>query len=424
MDQNPTEVFATFKINAPANMQTKATNSGTAEETAVKTLHVFIYDVASPHAPTIASFSTDANTLINSGNSWTASTPIRTLKADKYIFAGINLTPAIINEITSRGLGAFSYKEFEQSISDLTNPTDGFVMFNTTYPAVTPGDALATSAEAAKANPISIPVSRVVAKAAVVKSTSFVVNGGGTMQNITYGWRNINRRFYFIPKIDGGIIKDYNWDSYNVNDFVRGTDQIPVNEATATPTTFSYALENSFNYIPGSSLVDQTTFLSIQGQFLPTQICRIKTGVTAPQGATDFEFVNNPNGYGTFYVVRTDDGSSNYFITGTDAEKYAELCIAHAPDMPALTGGYSLSDNTFTNGMCYFHVLVNSAASGQYGPYGIYRNQYYRMTLNSIQAPGNPNDNFDHNQVISPNTWVDVNITVDEWQEIDEDCDL
>ena len=87
-------------------------------------------------------------------------------------------------------------------------------------------------------------------------------------------------------------------------------------------------------------------------------------------------------------------------------------------------GGYSLSDNTFTNGMCYFHVLVNSAASGQYGPYGIYRNQYYRMTLNSIQAPGNPNDNFDHNQVISPNTWVDVNITVDEWQEIDEDCDL
>lgn len=53
-----------------------------------------------------------------------------------------------------------------------------------------------------------------------------------------------------------------------------------------------------------------------------------------------------------------------------------------------------------------------------------YRNQNYRMTLNSIQAPGNPNDNFDHNQVISPNTWVDVNITVDEWQEIDEDCDL
>ena len=83
-----------------------------------------------------------------------------------------------------------------------------------------------------------------------------------------------------------------------------------------------------------------------------------------------------------------------------------------------------ICDNTFTNGMCYFHVLVNSAASGQYGPYGIYRNQYYRMTLNSIQAPGNPNDNFDHNQVISPNTWVDVNITVDEWQEIDEDCDL
>lgn len=92
--------------------------------------------------------------------------------------------------------------------------------------------------------------------------------------------------------------------------------------------------------------------------------------------------------------------------------------------MPKLTGSYVVAGNTYTNGMCYYHVLVNSTASRQYTPYGIYRNQYYRLTLNSIQAAGNPNDNFDHNKVISPDTWGNVDITVNDWEVLGEDRDL
>lgn len=426
--QSTTEAFATFTISVPKNpaqkvKTTKATDEGTADETNVKTLHVFIYDSIAPHNPTVANFSTADNTLLPTANGWKTSVPIRTLKADKYIFAGINLTPAIINEIEAKGFGAFNYKEFEQSVSDLTSTVNGFVMFNASYPTLTPGNALPTSKDAATANPISIQMARVVAKAAVFKGLNFTINGGGEMQNITFGWRNINKQFYFIPKIDGGIIKDYNWDSYNTNDFVRGTDTIPINANGATPSQFTYALENTFNYTPNVSLIDQSTFLSIRGQFRPDQIIQIK-GSTTPQTSDDFETVDNPNGYGTFYVVRTDDGISNYFIKSTDAEQYAQLCINNAAGMPKLTGSYAVADNTYTNGMCYYHVLVNSAASGQYTPYGIYRNQYYRLTLNSIQAPGNPNDNFDHNEVISPNTWIDVDITVNDWEVVDEDRDL
>lgn len=429
--QNTTEAFATFTISEPASMhslskstRSRITDPGIAGETAVKTLHVFIYDAVSPHTASVANFSTADNTLQATANGWKTSTPIKTLQADKYIFAGINLTPAIVNEIMAKGFGAFSYKEFDQSVNDLANATNGFVMFNSTYPAITPGNDLPTSKEAAAANPISIPVARVTAKAAVFKGQNFVVYGGGTMQNIVYGWRNINKRFYFIQKMEEGMIKDYNWDSYDISDFARGTDTISVNSYQATPSVFSYTLENSFNYVPLVSTVDQATFLSIRGQFRPDEIVQVKNGGTNPQNSGDFEIVSNPNGYGTFYVVRTDDGISNYFIQGTTAEQYATLCMNNASGMPALSGNYLLKDNTYNNGLCYFHVLANSNATGQYTPYGIYRNQYYRVTLNSILAPGNPDDNFDQGQVISPNTWVNVEITIDDWEVIDENLDL
>lgn len=429
-EKNGTEAFAVFSVSVPSGTLAKpgysrATDKGTTAESTVKTLHVFIYDSLSPHTPTVASFRADDGSLVPTASGWKTSTPIKTLKADKFIFAGINLSPAIVNEITSRGFGAFNYKEFAQNVSDLTDPDNGFVMFNATYPVMTPGDALPVSKEAAAANPVSIPVCRVVAKAAVFKGNSFVVNGGGEMQNIRYGWRNINKQFYFIQKSDGGIVKDYNWDNYNPSDFVRGTDTLAINPYQAVPSEFSYALENTFNYVSQVSLVDQSTFLSIRGQFRPFKIIRLKNPGTTAQGAADFDrMVDNPNGYGTFYTVLTDDGISNYFIDGNEATQYANLCLKNTEGMPSLSGTYVLADNTYVNGQCYFHVQVNSAAAGPYTPYGIYRNQYYRVTLNSIQAPGNPNDNFDKGEVINPNTWVDIEITVVDWAVVDEEQDL
>lgn len=426
---NTTPTFATFHISVPGasrpqSIHSKATDPGLEDEYAVKTLNIFIYDVAIPHTASVASFTTTDGSLQKTATGWQTSTPIKTSKADKYIFAGVNLTAAIINDINSKGLGAFSYKEFPQQVSDLANLTNGFVMFNSTYPTVIAADDLPTTPEEASTSPFQIPVSRVIAKAATFKGQPFVINGGGEMQNITYGWRNINKQFYFIPKIDGGIIKDYNWDNYNESDFVRGEDAIAINPNGTIPTVFSYALENAFNYIPDVSKMGQTTYLSLSGQFKPDEIIKVKSGIATPQKGDDFETVVNPNGYGTFYVVPTSDGISNYFISSTDAQSFATLCANSAPGMPSLAAPYVLSDNTYTNGLCYFHILVNTNATGLYTPFGVYRNQYYRVTVNSIQAPGNPNDNFDKDQPIRPNTLVNVEITVKDWDVVDESTDL
>ena len=56
--------------------------------------------------------------------------------------------------------------------------------------------------------------------------------------------------------------------------------------------------------------------------------------------------------------------------------------------------------------------------------YNIYRNQYFKININSIQAPGNPSDNFDNNKPIQPNSWIAVDIDVIPWEVIEEDYDL
>ena len=87
-------------------------------------------------------------------------------------------------------------------------------MFNESYPNVTPASNLYENKADAESHHIFIPVNRVIAKAAVFTSPTFKVNGGGSMTDLKFGWRNLNNQFYFIQDTRDGLIKDYNWNSY------------------------------------------------------------------------------------------------------------------------------------------------------------------------------------------------------------------
>ncbi len=324
------EAYASFSISIPhtsgtRSVTTRSTEPGTDAENIVKSLHIFIYDKEAPFTSTVAEFSVAANTLQQApGNTsqWITTRPVNTKKADKYIFAAVNLNTEIVDYITSNGLGAFNYKEFTQEVGKLADQTNGFIMFNENYPNITPATNLYEDKAEAEKHHISIPVSRV-----------------------------------------------------------------------------------------------------ISGVFTPAKIVTSKND--SPTGESDFTIENNTSGPGTtFYVVHTADGTANYFIDGAIAEKYAELCANNTTGMPALTGDYVLADNTYTNGICYFHVQVNGNVTAPQAPYNIYRNQYFKITVNSIQAPGKPSDNFDNNQPIQPNTWISADIEVIPWEVIEEDHDL
>lgn len=420
-DQNAPDAYAAFSITIP-----NSTDAGIAAENAVQTLHVFIYDAKSPYTPTFAEFTVAQGTLKQAtpgSSKWVTSKAVRTRQGDKYIFAGINLTPEIVDFINSNGFGSFNYMAFEQSITALASSANGFVMFNAAYPAVTPAASLADNEAAANANHLAISVDRVVAKAAVFEGATFVVNGGGAMTDLKFGWRNLNKKFYLIQDSRDNLIKDYNWSSFSANDFTWGADAIPVYTNGAVVSSFSYATENAFQFIAQTSVVNEATFLSISGVFAPDKV--VTSTVSDPASGSDFSSVDNPNAAGsTFYVVRTTDGIANYFADPTIAQKFATLCQSGALGMPGIAGTYVLSENTYTNGLCYYHVFVNSQAVAPQARYNIYRNQYFKVTINSIQAPGNPLDNFDEGEVITPDAWIGVDVEINPWEVIEEDHDL
>lgn len=425
------DAYTSIAISIPHTTMTKATSSraidpGTTDENKVRTLHVFIYDVDPPHTPTVAEFKVDDNSLTQKSpgsSTWVTNKPIKTKKADKYIFVAVNLNSDILNDITTNGLGTFNYNAFAQEVSQLADQTNGFVMFNASYPEKTPAANLYENENLAQANHISIPVSRVVAKAAVFRANDFVVNGGGNMTDIKFGWRNLNNKFYFIQDKRDVLIKDYNWDDFSEADFTRGSDAINTYISADAVTSFSYAPENSFNYSLGISKVDGATFISVSGVFTPNKV--ISTSNSTPTSSGDFTIINNPNNSDkTFYVVRTADGIANYFVNGTIAQQYADLCKAGTAGMPPYNGTFVLSENTFTNGICYFHVFVNADAISPQAPYNVYRNQYFKVNIHSIQAPGNPSDNFDAGEVIKSETWISADIEITPWEVHEEDYDL
>lgn len=57
-------------------------------------------------------------------------------------------------------------------------------------------------------------------------------------------------------------------------------------------------------------------------------------------------------------------------------------------------------------------------------PYNVYRNQYFKVNIHSIQAPGNPSDNFDTGEVIKSETWISTDIEITPWEVYEEDYDL
>ena len=118
----------------------RAIDQGIADENKVKTLHVFIYDTDAPNTPTVAEFTVDDNSScpqISRQSTLKINRAIKTKKADKYIFAAVNLNTDMVNYITANGLGSFSYNQFAQEISATGRSDKWLCQFNTSYPEST-----------------------------------------------------------------------------------------------------------------------------------------------------------------------------------------------------------------------------------------------------------------------------------------------
>ncbi len=415
------EAYLSFRINLP---KTKAygTDPGESYEQTVNSLNVYIYDAdnlsAAPVVKSISSFAVTDDTGA-----------IKVKKSDKLVLVGVNLPNAITNHITSThgdAYTAFTYSgPVAVSIPDVAT-NNSFVMFNENLASAKVSQSNLYDTEAlAEANPVTLDVARVVAKATVSLGLADVPVTGGTVDfdNMEYGWRNVNRYLTLVTDNTTGY-KDSNWSpsSTNYSDFsATGAGDLAVNDYNATINSFAYTTENTFDLSAGAKVKD-ATYLSIKTKFIPEQVW-ISNGGSAGD-LSDFDLATNSNYPSTavdFWIVELNNGTTNYFLDQATAIDFA----AAAAGEGLFNGTYVPADKKYTDGTSYYHVFVNTAPETDsqnrgYTQFNVYRNQYYKVLVNAINGPGLPDDTDDEEDPLKPSAYIDVQINVLDWTTVEE----
>jgi hypothetical protein len=342
------------------------------------------------------------------------------------------------------------------------NYSNGFVMSNSVYMngndivTSTPlTDAqICTSESEALANPVSIPVERVLAKVEAGISSNFKVlspdvtpqlNGEDVNFDLTITGMSLvdtNPVSYLVKNIDGvtgwsGWNDAANWRSYWAN--------------SATPNKY---LSNSYNNIAAfGATTSYSAYCHENTSGTPTKL--LVTAQFKPAGAETFETVIKYNGtYFTedglknylnaqyFADIKHGEGNSNEWRTymnfvgaGTENEWEVKLVLRDAPtpndetiDLETIL--QSINNKTmsqWTDGKCYYYVNVEHFGTNGH-EVGIVRNHWYDISINSIKGLGTPV--FDPTTEIVPdrpeeeNYYVAAEVKILKWQMVSQNVDL
>ncbi|MGJ1388720.1 fimbrial protein, partial [Sphingobacterium spiritivorum] len=200
-----------LSITSAANIGTYASTTGsdggTANESKVNTVDVFLYSEEGSLTP--------AGYERFSGADANLSTPkkIKTKTGRKRVYIGINLPQSLVDLLKA----GYSGMENPQPVNmqQLATPNDGVMMFSQSVTSldIKEGDD--------PANKVTIPVSRLLAKAGVLKGNNLSLTDiqGGTVSDLQYTLAQRNEKFIIGQLYD---FKDANW-AY-INPFVSGID--------------------------------------------------------------------------------------------------------------------------------------------------------------------------------------------------------
>ena len=124
---------------------------------------------------------------------------------------------------------------------------------------------------------------------------------------------------------------------------------------------------------------------------------------------------------------------------------FASITIAELDDLksggeyskPDATAGETVGVEYFQKGVCYYNILIRHddeiTAWMAHGKYGVVRNNWYTLTINSVKQPGTPwiPDKTDPTKPTNPGeddddkeAYLSVNITVNPWTTWSQGVDL
>lgn len=437
----PTEMSLTLNMNG---VQTRADqnpeqlpvgNYTTQAETEVKTLHVYIYDVASgllDNKYDLNRYQDDGRTETgditydNVAKTYTTKA-LKAFTGTKKVYVGLNLTTAMKNVLQKSSLQTLNTSAVTEELNNMIGAT-GFSMFSPNGKESNFQEA--TGVDVPVGNKVEINVERMVAKiglGAKVKPTE--LGAAGTLTDLQWVVDNIGKKFYMpATQKDPSMSADvWRAEDFLNNNFVNDNDWAGVKivwnnlveNADRTQWTTAYSTENFVN----DNKLKGMTRVVVRGKYTPAQ------AVT---------YTLDTQGVLTPAQIAITEGSTYYQIVVKGDDKFVFLA---GPTLPAeddvkayykkITGqdyaGQNIMDEcvkTYINGYNYWWVTM--AEQGQEG--NVERNHVYLANVNSIALPGRTegefNEDKDKDDELDQETNIDITVTVLDWAMVTFDANL
>lgn len=354
------------------------------------------------------------------------------------------------------------------------NPTAG-ALVKAEVQIVTADKDEATAKSDAKTTPSKVSVDRVVAKVTLQEQAGGVVVKNG--DNCTFGnWAlNVTNKSMFpyseivIPTgasvDDKSIPADYRIDpnyalaGFNVSQF----NYLKIAADGSLPTDFSamtdskYCFENTM--AADAQTMAQTTSAVVSATYFPNGFTAGKSwfrllGVTYKDLATLQAVYNKAKAAATPDELQTQIIKlCNQFYLRMQAAatnqgkhlgaNFADITLAeletieNAGEYSKPAASETVGVEFFKEGVCYYNILIrhDSAITGNmaHGKYGVVRNNWYTITINTVSQPGTPwlPDNVDPTDPTNPgenddpkDAYLAVTITVNPWTTWSQGVDL
>jgi hypothetical protein len=356
------------------------------EEGTVKTIDVYIFDEASKTL--VNSARLEASDFKFVEDAYTNNKQIETTVGKKLVAVGINL-PNNFPNVTST---ATLRQAWKTTVENLTDASNGFVMFSTELVEVTlvskEDDHFAT------ANKVAVSVDRAVAKVTVCDGGVNLDHTVGTFSDLEFAIGNSNTKLFPVQQVDGGVVKDPNWDTYDAGDFVLFDDYAAINQGNYQSTWHvRYTPENTSK----NPVERNSTYAIIKVIFVPKTFCD-ETGLATVHNGQVVDF----------WTVKTTDGDLYYFDTEATAQAFEE----NSPG--------SVKSLKYVGGACYYSAYLNPADG-----YNTFRNKFYQVRIKSIVPPGRPTpEPKDPEKPLTEPTDIDIDVDIKPWAHVINNYDL
>lgn len=417
----PTHVTLSLDLNSAPSTRAIVDDNATTEETKITHLNVFIYDKNGVLENAQKIMMAD---LTDAGNNVYTTKELKATTGAKTVYVGLNMTDAMVGQLKATAAQNLKSTAVKVALGDLTNKTDGFVMFSTQGENAT-FEAVGEDGTLPAANKVAIQVERLASKIAVGCENAIddIKQGAaGKIQNLQFVVDNINTLNYFPYAEDTPMDPNMNKDAYDENDFVvekdfataTGWNAIAPGTADRKTWESAYSAEN----VTTDKEMMGITRVVVQGEFIPATLIQ-KNGTdwenkdnSKETKATTFiqlEFAE-AGGYAFFAGGTTDDVLKEYmaYKKGVTADQIDDAALAAAKKV-------------YTDGKNYWWITTKD------GRGDIVRNNFYQVNITSIWAPGRTDGKFDPNkddEKVDEVTNIEFTVTVAPWNLKEQDTEL